>query len=553
MMSGQPVLVLKEGTQRERGRGAHRNNISAALAVADTVRSTLGPRGMDKMLVDSIGDIVITNDGATILKEIDVQHPAAKMMVEVAKVQDTESGDGTTSAVVLAGELLKRAEELIDRSIHPTTIASGFKAASERALRVLEELSESVDRRDVEKLRSVAMTAMMSKSVSGVREQLAELAVKAVLAVAEESGGRVRADLDNILVIKKHGGSTRDTRLVEGVILDKEVVHASMPRVVRNARVALLECALEIKKTEVDAKITIEDPAKLQAFLAEEEAALKKMVEAVTVAGANVVISQKGIDELAQHHLARAGVLAVRRVKRSDMEKLARATGAEIVSRALDIKSGDLGQAGLVEEVRVGSDLMTFVTECPMTRAVSILVRGGTEHVVDEMERSLHDALSVVADVVEDGRVYTGAGAAAMELSKELKEHASSVGGREQMAMEAYAQALEALPRALAENSGLDPIDVLIELRSAHKKGEKHAGINAFTGKVEDMRGLNVLEPIRVGRQVIKSATEAAVMILRIDDIIAAKDFTKEAEEKAKGAGGGGYCPPGGCGMGAMG
>ncbi len=548
MMQGQPVYILKEGTQREQGRGAHQNNISAALAIADTVRSTLGPRGMDKMLVDTMGDVVITNDGVTILKEIDVSHPAAKMMVEIAKVQDAESGDGTTTAVILAGELLKQALALIEKHIHPTTITAGYKLASEKALKILEDVSDKVDRKDIRKLQTIANTAMMSKSVVGIRETLSELAVKAVLAVAEERNGKYTADLDNIMIIKKHGGSARDTQLVQGIIIDKEVVHAGMPRHVHDAKVLLLDVALEIKKTEVDAKITIDDPENLQQFLAEEEASLKDMVAKVTSSGANVVICQKGIDDLAQHFLSKAGILAVRRVKKSDMDKLARATGASIVSRLKDISIEDLGKAGRVEERKIGNDSMTFVMDCPSAKAVTILIRGGTEHVVDEMDRSLHDALCVVSDVVEDGKAYTGAGAAAMEIALRLRDYSATVGGREQMAIEAYASAFEVLPRALAENAGLDAIDLLIELRKAHKNRDRNAGINVFSGKVEDMAKQSVFEPLRVGRQAIQSATEAAIMILRIDDVIAAKDFSKDAGK----GGPGGSCPPGGCGAGGM-
>ena len=548
MMQGQPVFILREGTQRETGKGAHHNNIAAAVAIADTVRSTLGPKGMDKMLVDTMGDVVITNDGVTILKEIDVEHPAAKMMVEIAKVQDAESGDGTTSAVILGGELLKQGESLIDKNIHATTITAGYKLASEKALKLLDEIADKVDRKDAALLRKVATTAMMSKSVTGIRDMLAELAVKAVLAVAVENRGKMTAELDNILVVKKHGGSTRDTQLIDGIIIDKEVLHDSMPHHVHDARILLLDIALEIKKTEVDAKITIVDPEKLQGFLAEEEATLKKMVDTIIASGATVVICQKGIDDTAQHFLAKAGIMALRRAKKSDVEKLAKATGTSIVSRLQDLAKEDLGHAGRVEERKVGNDAMTFIMECPSAKAVSILIRGGTEHVVDEMDRSLHDALSVVADVVEDGKVYTGAGAAAMEISLRLKDFAATVGGREQMAIDAYATAFEALPRALIENAGLDAIDILIELRKAHKGGQKNAGVNLNTGKVEDMAKLNIIEPYRVGRQEIESATEAAIMILRIDDVIAAKDFSKGG----RAPGGPGGMPPGMGGMGGM-
>jgi thermosome len=545
MMQGQPVYILKEGTQRETGKGAHHNNIAAAVAIADTVRSTLGPKGMDKMLVDTMGDVVITNDGVTILKEMDVSHPAAKMMVEIAKVQDAESGDGTTTAVILGGELLKQAEALIEKNIHATTITAGYKMASEKALKILEEISDKVDKKDGALLRRIATTSMMSKSVTGIRDFLAGIAVKAVLAVAQERKGVMTADLDNILVIKKHGGSTRDTLLIEGVVIDKEVVHESMPHHVHDAHVLLLDVALEIKKTEVDAKITIGDPDKLQAFLSEEEATLRNMVETVKASGANVIICQKGIDETAQHFLAKAGIMALRRAKKSDVEKLAKATGASIVSRIQDLSKEDLGRAGLVEERKVGNDMMTFVMDCPSAKAVSILIRGGTEHVVDEMDRSLHDALSVVRDVLEDGKVYTGAGAAAMEVSLRLRDFAATIGGREQMAMDAYAAAFEVIPRALVENAGLDPIDTLIELRKAHKNGQKNAGIDLTTGKIEDMAMRGIIEPFRVGKQAIESSTEAAIMILRIDDVIAAKDFSK---------GGGPPGAPGGMppGMGGM-
>jgi thermosome len=545
MMQGQQVYILKEGTQRETGKGAAQNNIAAAVAIANTVRSTLGPKGMDKMLVDTMGDVVITNDGVTILKEMDVSHPAAKMMVEIAKVQDAESGDGTTTAVILGGELLKQAEALLERNIHATTITAGYKLASEKALKILGEISEKVDRKDVALLQRIATTSMMSKSVTGIRDFLAGIAVKAVLAVATERKGVMTADLDNILVIKKHGGSTRDTQLIEGIVIDKEVLHQSMPHHVHDARILLLDVALEIKKTEVDAKITIGDPDKLQAFLSEEEATLRNMVETVKASGANVIICQKGIDDIAQHYLAKAGIMALRRAKKSDVEKLAKATGASIVSRIQDLSKEDMGHAGQVEERKVGNDMMTFIMDCPAAKAVSILIRGGTEHVVDEMDRSLHDALCVVRDVIEDGKVYTGAGASAIEVSLRLRDFSATIGGREQMAIDAYASAFEVIPRALVENAGLDPIDTLIELRKAHKNGQKNAGIDLTTGKIEDMAKRGIIEPFRVGKQAIESSTEAAIMILRIDDVIAAKDFSK---------GGGPPGAPGGMppGMGGM-
>ena len=520
---GTPILVLREGTKREKGKGAQFNNIAAAKAVADAVRSTLGPRGMDKMLVDSMGDVVITNDGVTILKEIDIEHPAAKMLVEVAKTQDEEAGDGTTTAVILAGELLKKAEDLIEQNIHPTLIAHGYRLAAEKATEIMERDSAKVSIKDTEVLNKIAVTAMASKSASGQKDLLADLSVRAVTAVAEERDGRFTVDDDNIQVTKKHGGSVSDTSLVEGVIVDKERVHPGMPQQVENARIALVDAALEVKKTEIDAKIEITDPGQLQAFLAEEEGMLKRMVDTVKASGANVLFAQKGIDDLAQHYLAKEGIYAVRRVKKSDMEKLAKATGGRVVTKLDELSKADLGGAKLVYERKIGEDEMTFVTGCKNPKAVSILIRGGTEHVVDEVERSLEDSLSVVACAVEDGKTITGGGSTAMEIALGLRDYANSVGGREQIAIEAYADAVEVIPRTLAENAGLDPIDTLIELRKEHKRGNKNAGINVYNGKIEDAWKNSVIEPIRVGRQAVASATDAAVMILRIDDVIAAK------------------------------
>src|SRR5213592_964396 len=511
MPAGTPILVLKEGTRRERGKGAQFNNIAAAKAVADAVRSTLGPRGMDKMLVDSLGDVVITNDGVTILKEIDIEHPAAKMLVEVAKTQDEEAGDGTTTAVILAGELLKKAEDLIDQNIHPTVIAAGYRQASEKAREVLEKVASKISIKDLDILKKVGMTSMSSKSASGHKELLADIAVKAVTTVAEQrADGSYFVDNDNIQIVKKQGGSIADTQLVDGIIVDKERVHPGMPSEVRDAKIALVDAALEVKKTEIDAKIEITDPTQLQAFLNEEEAMLKRMVEIVRKSGATVIFCQKGIDDLAQHYLAKQEIYAVRRVKKSDMEKLAKATGGKVVTK-------------LVYEKKIGDDEMTFVTGCKNPKAVSILLRGGTEHVVDELERSLEDATSVVAVAIEDGKVITGGGSSATEIALALRDFASTVGGREQIAIEAFADAVEVIPRTLAENAGLDPIDILIELRQQHKKGNKAAGINVFSGKVSDMKKENVIEPIRVGSQAISSATDAAVMVLRIDDVIAAR------------------------------
>jgi thermosome len=523
MIGQTPVLILREGTKREKGRGAQFSNIMAAKAIGDAVRSTLGPRGMDKMLVDSMGDVVITNDGVTILKEIDVEHPAAKMIVEVAKTQDEECGDGTTTAVILAGELLKKAETLIEQNVHPTVIASGYRLAAQKAQEILTDIAIKITPDDKERLKDIAMTAMISKSVSASREHLADIAVRAVLAVAEKKDGKYTVDQDNIQIVKKQGASMEDTQLIEGIIVDKEVVHSGMPKRVENAKIALVDSALEVKKTEIDAKIEITDPAQLQAFLAEEEKMLKRMVDMIKKSGANVVFCQKGIDDLAQHYLAKEGIYAVRRVKKSDMEKLSKATGATLVTKLDDLKESDLGTAALVEEKKIGGDQMTFVTGCKNPKAVSILIRGGTEHVVDEIERSLDDAISVVALALEDGMLVTGGGSTATEIALRLREYAASVGGREQIAIDAFADAMEIIPTTLAENAGLDPIDVLIELRKAHKDGKKRAGINVFTGKVVDMEKEKVLEPIRVGKQAINSATDAAVMILRIDDVIASK------------------------------
>ena len=540
MFGGQtPILVLKEGTQREKGKGAQMKNIAAAKAVADAVRSSLGPRGMDKMLVDSMGDVVITNDGVTILKEIDIEHPAAKMMVEVAKTQDEECGDGTTTAVILAGELLKRSEDLLEQNVHPTIISGGYRLAADKAREILEKMSMNVRINDKEMLKQIGCTSMISKSVSASRDLLANIAVRAVTAIAEKEDGKYIADIDNIQIVKKQGGSINDTEMIEGIILDKERVHSGMPKRIENGKIALVDSAFEVKKTEIDAKIQITDPTQLQAFLAEEENMLKKMVDAIKKVGANVLFCQKGIDDLAQHYLAKNGVYTVRRVKKSDMEKLSKATGATIATKVSDLSKKDLGLAKLVEEKKIGDDEMTFVTGCKNAKAVSILIRGGTEHVVDEVERSLHDAISVVSVSIEDGKMVTGGGSAAIEIALGLREYAASVGGREQIAINAYADAMEIIPRTLAENAGLDPIDILIELRKAHSKGNKRAGINVYNGKIVDMKKENVLEPFRVGKQAISSATDASVMILRIDDVIASKGMS------------GPPVPPGG--MGGMG
>ena len=543
MMGGQvPILVLKEGTERETGRGAQKKNIEVAKAIADAVRTTLGPKGMDKMLVDSLGDIVITNDGATILKEIDVAHPTAKMMVEVAKVQDTEVGDGTTTAVVLAGELLKRAEELLDQNVHPTIITNGFRLAAEKALELLPELGTKVDSDEL--LKEIAMTAMTGKNVGEAKEYLAEIAVNAVKAIVSEEDGKKIADIDNIKVEKKQGGGIKDTELIDGIVLDKEKVHPRMPKVVKDAKIALINTGFEVKKTEISAKIQINDPSQIQAFLDQEQEEIKKMVDKVKEVGANVVFCQKAIDDMAQHYMAKYGIYAVRRVKKSDMEKLAKATGAKIVTNLDDLTSEDLGYAKLVEERKIGEDHMTFVRGCKNPKSVSILVRGGTEHVVDEAERALHDALKVVAVTIEDGYAVAGGGATEIELALKIRDYAPSVGGREQLAIEAFADALEVVPRTLAENAGMDAIDVLMNLKAEHQKGNKYAGVDVLEGKISNMFEKKVIEPLRVKKQAIESATEAATMILRIDDVIAAK----KTEPKTPKGGPEGMGGPGGMG-----
>ena len=519
---GIPVLILKEGSTRSRGREAQHNNIMAARIIAEAVRTSLGPKGMDKMLVDSLGDVTITNDGKTILDEMEVEHPAAKMMVEVAKTQDKEVGDGTTSVVVMAGELLARAEELLNKNVHPTVIIDGYRKAADKALEVLENIAIPVDPTDREFLKKVAMTSMASKIVSENREYLAEIAVESLLSVARKVGDQYRADLDDILVQKKPGESVRETKLIKGIVLDKEVVHPGMPKRVENAKIALLNCPLEIEKTEFDAKINIESPEQMEAFLQEEEKMLRNMVEKIAEVGANVVICQKGIDDMAQHFLARKGILAVRRAKKSDMEKLAKATGGRIVTNIEGLTENDLGYAELVEERKIGEDKMVFIEGCRDPRAVAILIRGGSERIVDEAERSLHDALCVVRDVVEEPKILAGGGAPEIEVAKTLRDYARTLSGREQLAAQSFADAIEVIPTALAENAGLDPIDILSELRAKHEKGETWAGVDVFSGKVRDMRELEVYEPLAVKKQVIKSATEAATMILKIDDVIAA-------------------------------
>ncbi|MEM1533239.1 MAG: thermosome subunit beta [Desulfurococcaceae archaeon] len=531
--TGIPVLILKEGTQRTAGRDALRNNIMAVRAIAETLRTTYGPKGMDKMLVDALGDVTITNDGATILDKMDVQHPAAKMLVQIAKGQDEEVGDGTKTAVIFAGELLRNAEELLAKEVHPTVIVSGFRKALEEAIKVIQDLSEPIDISDEETLKKVAMTALTSKAVHGAREHFAEIAVKAIRQVAEERAGKYYVDLDNVQIIKKHGGSLLDTQLVYGIVLDKEVVHPGMPRRVEKARIALLDAPLEVEKPEIDAEIRISSPEQMRGFLQEEEEILKGMVDRIASVGANVVICQKGIDEVAQHFLAKKGILAVRRVKRSDMEKLERATGGRIVSNIDDLKPEDLGYAELVEERKIGEDKMVFVEGCKNPRAVSILIRGGLERLVDEAERAFRDALSAVADALKDGKVVIGGGAIEVELAKYLRKHAKTIGGKEQLAIESFAKSLEGLSITLAENAGLDPVEILMKLRAAHETDAgKTVGINVFSGQVEDMKALGVIEPLSVKANAIKAGTEAATLVLRIDDVIAASKTAKEEKEK---------------------
>ncbi|MDD1766552.1 MAG: TCP-1/cpn60 chaperonin family protein [Candidatus Methanomethyliaceae archaeon] len=520
-LGGVPVLILKEGTQRTHGKDAQRVNMMAARAVAEAVRTTLGPRGMDKMLVDTLGDVTVTNDGATILGEIEVQHPAAKIIVEVSKTQDDEVGDGTTTAVILAGELLKRAEELIEKNIHPTLIVQGYKKATEKTIDILSKIAIPVKMDDDKNLQKIAYTAMNSKSSVGIQDFFADIAVKAVKQVTEKRGDKRIADIDYIQVVKKQGGSIMDSTLIYGVIVDKEIVHPGMPKRVENAKIALLDAALEIEKTEFDAEIRINDPTQMKAFVDEEGKMLKDMVSKIKSAGANIVFCQKGIDDIAQHYLAKEGISALRRVKKSDIEKLAKATSGRIITNLEDLTASDLGFAKIAEERKYGEDKLTFVEGCKNPKAVSILIRGGLMRVVDEAERTLHDALCVVADVIEDGRIVAGGGAPELEAAKHLREYASSVGGREQLAIEAFADSLESIPRTLAENGGLDPIDILVELRSLHEKGEIWAGVNVLKGLTTNMKTSGVVEPLAVKVQAIKSATEATSMILRIDDVIA--------------------------------
>jgi thermosome len=550
-MGNQPLIVLSEESQRTSGKDAQSMNVTAGKAVAESVRTTLGPKGMDKMLVDSTGSVVVTNDGVTILDEMDIEHPAANMVVEVAQTQEDEVGDGTTTAVVIAGELLSKAEDLLDQDIHATILAQGYRQAAEHAKEFLSEKATDVEEDDTESLESVARTAMTGKGAESAKDHLAELIVRAVQSVADEDG----IDTANISVETVVGGSTDESELVEGVIVDKSRVHDNMPQFAEDADIALLDTAIEVPETELDAEVNVSDPDQLHEFLDQEEKQLREMVDAIAASGADVVFAQKGIDDMAQHYLAEEGILAVRRAKKSDIQALARSTGASVVSNIEDITSDDLGFAGSVAEKELAGDEKIFVEDVEDAKAVSLILRGGTEHVVDEVERAVDDALGVVAATLEDGKVLVGAGAPETALSLELRDFADSVGGREQLAIEAFADAIEVIPRTLAENAGMDPIDSLVELRSQHDAGNSSVGLDAEAGEVADAQD-KAVEPLRVKTQAVESATEAAVMLLRIDDVIAAGDLKggqgDDDEDDAPGGPGGGMGGMGG-GMGGMG
>ena len=539
----QPIIILREGTERSRGTDARNANIQAARIVAEAVKSSLGPKGMDKMLVDSFGDVTITNDGATMLKEMDVQHPAAKMMVEVSKTQDDEVGDGTTTVVVLTGQLLGKAVELMDKKIHPTVIIDGYRDAQEQALKVLDEISIQVDPQDKVTLKKVAMTSMASKLIAGYSDHLSDIAVDAILQVAEETDDGYEADLDMVKIEKKPGGSLTDTNLISGLVIDKEVVHSDMPKLVKDAKIGLLNAAMEIVKTEFDSKIHIESPDEIQAYLDQEEQMLRDMVKKVKDAGISVILCQKGIDDMVQHFMAREGILAARRLKKSDMEALAKATGAKVVTSVDELMPEDAGYAATVEEKKIGDEKMIFVEGCKNPKAVSILIRGGTERIVDEAERSIHDALCVIRDVVQDPKIVAGGGAPEIEVARKLRRYAEGLAGRERLAVSAFAEAMEVIPTTLAENAGMDPIDAISEMQSRHEKGETWAGLNSHEGKVSDMAELDVYEPTQVKAQAIKSATEASTLLLKIDDVIAATKMSMPGGPEGM--------PPGG--MGGMG
>jgi thermosome len=534
-----PIILLKEGSTQTKGNDAQRNNIQAAKLVSELVRTSLGPRGMDKMLVDTLGDVTITNDGATILKEIDVQHPAAKMMVEISKATDNEVGDGTTSTVVLAGALLEKAEELVTKNVHPTLVVDGFKKASEKAIEVLRQIATMIDPRDKKYLKKIATTTLASKLVSTNSSELADVVVDSILAVAEKSGDKYRVDIDNVKVEKKSGGSIRDTKLIQGIVLDKEVVHGAMPKRIENAKIALVNAPLEIEKTEFDAKININTPEQMQLFIDEENEMIRKMTDKITQSGANVVLCQKGIDDMAQHYLQKAGILAVRRIKESDMTKLAKATGARIVSNVKELSPDDLGSANRVEERLVETDRWVFVEECKNPKAVSILVRGGSQRIVDEAERSVHDALMAVKGAVVYPKIVVGGGAPEAHVAHKIREWANTLEGRAQLAAQKFADGIETIPLVLAENTGMDPLDTQVDLRSKSASGKATYGIDVTTAKVGDLSARDIYEPLAVKEQVINAATETACMILRIDDVIAAS----KSREMPKP---GGYGGPGG-------
>jgi archaeal chaperonin len=517
----QPIFIMPEGSQRNSGKTAQRNNIMAARLVAETIRTTLGPKGMDKMLVDSMNDVIVTNDGVTILNEMNIEHPAAKMIVEIAKTQESEVGDGTTTAVVIAGELMKKAEQLLDLEIHPTVIAKGYRLAAEKALQILNNMSETVTDNDDDVLKNIAMTAMTGKGAESSKELLSGLIVKAVKSISEKEDNKILIDIENIKLEKKTGGSIEKSELINGVVVDKEKVHSGMPRVVKNAKIALIDSAIEIKSTEIDAKIQINDPMQMQAFLEQEERMLKNMVDKIKASGANVIFCQKGVDDMAQHFLAKAGIFAVRRVKKSDMNALAKSTNGKIVTNLDDLNLEDLGNAGVVEEKKVGDEEMTYVKDCLNPKSVTLLLRGSTEHITDEVKRAVEDGIGDVASALKDGGIVAGAGAPEVELAKELRKYSDSLIGREQLAVNSFADAMEVIPRTLAENAGLDPIDVLTELKSAHDQGQKWAGIDVFSGKVIDAWQNKIIEPLKIKTQAISSASEVAQMILRIDDVIA--------------------------------
>lgn len=518
----QPIFILPENTQRTTGKNAQRNNIMAAKLVADIVRTTLGPKGMDKMIVDSLGEVIITNDGVTILREMSIEHPAAKMLVEIAKTQESEVGDGTTTAVILAGELLKNAETLLDQNVHPTVIAKGYKIASEKAIEILEKIAKPISENDHDALTQIAITAITGKEAEANKTLLSRLLVQAVTGVMDKKDKQIYIDKNNIKIEKSVGGSVKDSELIEGIVLDKEKSHPSMPTQVKDAKIALIDSALEIKNTEIDAKIQITDPEKMQAFLDMEERMIRGMIDKIINSGANVVLCQKGIDDLAQHFLAKKGIYACRRVKKSDMEQLAKATGAKIITELKDLTASDLGHAGIVEEVQgKNEDFLTYVKKCKNAKAITLLIKGGSEHIVAEIQRAMEDAIGDLISALIHGKIVAGAGSTEIEVAKQLREFSESLSGREQLAVKAFADSLEVIPKTLAENAGLDPLDIIIALKSAHDKKQIWAGVDVHSGKVMDTWQEGIIEPLKVKTQAVTSASEVATMILRIDDVIA--------------------------------